>query len=97
MDSLVPLIDVPVEDRPIVSTMPREVAQHVVFWFGDENLGVQPGGFVSTLLKLVAKADTENRDLLATVYPEYVAAWRAVSTQHWGLEWLRKVARGDGS
>jgi hypothetical protein len=74
--------------------MPLEVAQHTLWHFGDRNLGVQPGTFTERLLLLIAAADSTNRNLLALSYPRYVEAFRAVANEHWGLEWLRNVARG---
>ena len=75
------------------SSMPTAIAQHVLWHFGDANLGLQPGTFVERLLLTLSAADKTNRDLLAQVYPDYVKAFRAVQNEHWGLEWLRGIAR----
>ena len=75
------------------SNMPLVVAQHVLWHFGDTNLGLQPGMFIQRLLLTITAADTTNKDLLAQVYPDYVLAFRAVGNTHWGLEWLQKIAR----
>lgn len=81
-----------VMDRPVISL---EVARHVLFHFGDTGLGVQPGHFVSRLLVLASSADTENLEKLRAGWPEYVAAFEAVSRKPWGLDWLRGIVKAD--
>lgn len=77
--------------RPTVSL---EVAQHVLWWFGDTNLGLQPGTFSDRLMNAASAADTENLEKLELAFPEMVFAWRCASREHWGIEWLRsKVKR----
>lgn len=73
-------------DTPVV---PLEVAQHVLWHFGDRNLGVQPGTFTERLMLTISVADTGNRERLRAAFPEYVHAFVAVSRETWGLEWLR--------
>lgn len=80
--------------RRVVS---HRVACHVIWHFGDTNLGIQPGKFVERLLLLLSAADTANRELLKSIYPEYVIAFTAVAQEPWGLDWLRKIAREVGS
>lgn len=75
-----------VSDEPVV---PLEVAQHVLDFFGDTNLGVQPGSFTTRLLQTISAADPANRERLALAFPEYVFAFNAVMQEPWGLEWLR--------
>lgn len=70
-----------------------EVARAVLHYFGDDNLGIQAGQFVTRLVRLISIADEANRELLRQVYPEHVEAVRAVQSEHWGLDWLRKIAR----
>lgn len=71
-----------------------ETAQHVLWHFGDTNLGVQPGTFTERLLVTISAADAENRAKLREVFPELVHAFECVQREHWGLEWLRsKVIR----
>ena len=76
----------PVSDEPVV---PLEVAQHVLWHFGDSNLGVQPGNFTTRLMLTISVADPANRERLRLAFPEYVHAFVSVSSKDWGLEWLR--------
>ena len=79
-------------NRPTVSL---QVAQHVLWHFGDSNLGVEPGSFTVRLMEAASAADTSNLAKLETAFPELVYAWRCVAREPWGLEWLRsKVKRG---
>ena len=78
------------------SSLPLQVAQHVLWHFGDEHLGLQPGEFTTRLLLTISAADKTNRDKLAVAFPDYVLAYRAVGNEPWGLDWLRKIAREQG-
>lgn len=79
------------ENKPTVSL---EVARHVLWHFGDEELGVRPGSFVERLLATCSAADLGNLARLESAFPELVYAWRCVAREPWGLEWLRsKVKR----
>jgi hypothetical protein len=79
-------------DRPALSLT---VVRHVLWHFGDEVLGQQPGHFVSRLLTLAASADSDNLDRLRNEWPEYIAAFEAVRDTPWGLDWLRGIAKAD--
>jgi len=68
-----------------------QVIRHVLFHFGVPG-GVEPGGFVTALLVLLAKADYSNRSALAGLWPEYVAAFEVATTREWGLDYLRALA-----
>lgn len=78
--------------RPVISL---EVAQRVLYHFGDTNLGVEAGGFFSALLVAISRADLLNRARLAEAFPEDVAAVAAVKDQPWGLDWLRGIVKAD--
>lgn len=77
------------------STITLGVARHVAWHYGDTNLGVEPGGFVTALLITISRADESNRALLAEGYPAYVAAVVMVQQEHWGLEYLRGIVKDD--
>jgi hypothetical protein len=79
-------------DRPAL-TLP--VVRHVLWHFGDQGLGQQPGHFVSRLLTLAASADPDNLDKLRNEWPEYITAFEAVRDTPWGLDWLRGIAKAD--
>jgi len=79
--------------EPKVRVISREVALHVLWHFGDRNLGQQPGKFTERLLLLIQTADDKNVALLRQVYPEQVEAVMNVATKSWGLDWLRTIAR----
>lgn len=72
-----------------------KVAQHVLWHFGDRNLGIEGGHFVSRLLVLASAADQENLEKLGQEWPEYVIAFRAVTSQQWGLDWLRAIVKAE--
>jgi len=74
-------------------TVGLNVAQHVLWHFGDTNLGLQPGGYIEQLFRLMDHADLFNRERLRLAYPEYAEAFFAVKNTHWGLEWLRKMVK----
>ncbi len=71
----------------------REVAQHVLWHFGDRNWGQQGGKFTERLLMLIQSADRTNLEKLRQVYPEHVEAVMNVATKAWGLDWLQKIVR----
>lgn len=69
------------------------IAQHVLWHFGDTNLGLQPGTFVERLLLAMSAADGENLAKLEVAFPGYAAAFKAVGRESWGLDWLRTMAK----
>ncbi|MEX1078922.1 MAG: hypothetical protein WED09_07425 [Homoserinimonas sp.] len=73
--------------------VPLEVARAVLFHFGDDKLGVEPGSFVTRLLSTLSAADETNRAKLHQVFPEYVYAFHCVQREYWGLEWLRSKVK----
>lgn len=79
-------------DRPVITL---EVAQQVLWHFGDTNLGVEPGGFWAAQLVAMTRADLQHRARLALAFPEHVAAVEAVKNQPWGLDWLRGIVKAD--
>jgi hypothetical protein len=77
------------------SMVSREVAQHVLFVIlGDDNVGIQPGGWETDLIRLIQHADADNRVRLAGLFPEHVVAVEG-ARESWGLDWLRRVVRRD--
>lgn len=71
------------------------VAQAVIWHFGDHELGREPGSFMTRLLSTMSAADSENRGKLALAFPDVMYAFHCVQQEPWGLEWLRsKVKRG---
>jgi len=70
-----------------------EIAQHVLWHFGDVNLGQQPGKFTERLLRTMAVADSQNMAKLGSVFPGYANAFIAVGSEHWGMEWLRRMVK----
>lgn len=74
-------------------TVTVEVAQAVLWHFGDQRDGVQSGSFVTRLLQACGAADAGNRAKLAAGFPEYVAAFDLVVHHSWGLEYLQGIAR----
>lgn len=73
--------------------IPLHVAQHVLSHFGDEGLGVQPGSFITLLMRAAQHADRSNRARLLLGFPEYVAALRLVSDTVEGLQTLREFVQ----
>lgn len=79
-------------ESPKVSVM---VAQHVLWHFGDRELGLEPGHFTQRLLATMSAADSENRAKLAQVFPDVAHAFHSAQQEAWGIEWLRtKVKKG---
>ena len=76
--------------KPAVSLVE---AKHVLWYFGDRNLGEEPGGFVRRLIDAIAHADQGNREQLAAAFPGYVAAVQASQHEVWGVEWLRSIVK----
>lgn len=86
------------QDAPVV---PLDVAQHVLWHFGDTGLGLQPGSFVTHLLRTIEVADRSNRARLRDGFENYVFAFEMVQQKVWGLDWLRSrvkraLAPADG-
>ncbi len=76
--------------RPVVSL---EVARSVLWFFGDTNLGVEPGSFVQRLLLAASAADAQNLEALRLGFPAYVHAFEMVARRPWGLDWLRGIVK----
>lgn len=75
-------------------------AQHVLWHYGDEHLGVQPGAFLTHLLRALAVADLDNRARLALGFDEYVrpvAMWRSGPEGVDELRFAVKAALAAGS
>lgn len=85
--------DIVVEKVTRESVIPEQVARHVLHTFGDPRLGSDGGHFVNALMRTISCADSENRDKLARIYPDYVMAFRAGAFEPWGLEWLQGIVR----
>lgn len=71
-----------------------DVAQAVLWRFGDTNLGVDPGSFVSRLLATLGVADPENREKLRAAFPELVRTWELAACTPFGVETLRAIVKG---
>lgn len=78
--------------RPVVTVA---VARAVLFHFGDTNLGLDGGHFVTRLLATASAADTENIEKLRLGFPELIAAWESVARRPWGLDWLRGIVKAN--
>lgn len=76
--------------RPVITL---DVARHVLWHFGDTNLGQEPGHFVQRLLVLASAADEANLEKLRTGWPELIYAWESVARKPWGLDWLRGIVK----
>lgn len=77
-------------------TIPADVAAHVLYHCDDHNPnGIQPGQFYQRLIELIEHADPDNRDLIAQVYPGYVAAVIAAHYDTDGIQRLQNIARGE--
>lgn len=73
--------------------LPIQVVWHVLWHFGDTNLGYQPGSFVERLLLSMNVADQENFRRLAEAFPDYARAFTAAKDEDGGLEALRSIAK----
>lgn len=76
--------------RPVITL---DVARHVLWHFGDTNLGQEPGHFVQRLLVLASAADEDNLERVRAGWPELIHAWESVARKPWGLDWLRGIAK----
>lgn len=70
---------------------PLHVVQAVLWHLGDENLGVQPGSFITALLQAADRADSGNRLRLSLGFPEYMAVLR--TARDVSIEVLRDVVK----
>ncbi len=82
-------------DSIVRPTISLEVAQHVLWHFGDTNLGIEPGSFRARLMVAASAADLENFARLQIGFPELMAAFDAVKREPWGLDWLRGIVKAD--
>lgn len=69
-----------------------ETARNVLFYFGDREHGWEAGGFTSSLMSTIARADRVNRSKLSIVFPALVVAMAIAQECPNGLEELRKLA-----
>lgn len=67
----------------------KDYVAHVLFHCGEGGYSGSP--FIGALLEAIAAADTENRNLLATSYPEYVGLYRAITETADGAGRLRTL------
>jgi hypothetical protein len=72
-----------------------ERAQHVLWYFGDEVLGRQPGAFTAHLLRAFGVADRVNFARLFEAFPEYGVPFHMVAHEAHGLDELRGFVK-DG-
>ncbi len=68
-------------------------ARHVLWFFGDLVLGLQPGSFTTHLLRAISAADAWNRMRLAQGFPELVEMVVSVQETEQGLEDLRGLVK----
>jgi hypothetical protein len=78
---------------PAPENVTKEVAQHVLWHFGDQHLGYEGGRFTERLLMTISAADQGNRERLRAAFPEHVALYVIVANTVGGLEWLREIVR----
>ncbi|QJU54380.1 hypothetical protein SCB71_14640 [Herbiconiux sp. KACC 21604] len=67
-----------------------EIDRAILWHFGDQGLGKQPGDFMYRLIRAIAVADPSNRDKLATAFPQLVAVFADVAYTPDGLERVRQ-------
>jgi hypothetical protein len=67
-----------------------EIDRAILWYFGGQGLGRQPGDFVHRIIRAIAVADQMNRDKLAVVFPDRVAAYIEVAHTTDGLEAVRR-------
>lgn len=72
-----------------------ETIRSVLWYFGDRELGQEPGGFVSRLLDAMAHADGLNLVKLANEYQELAFCVEQAKNTDDGMEWMRSVVRAD--
>lgn len=74
-------------------TLTLDQARALLHWFGDTNLGIDPGHFVTRLLALISCADDENKEILRGHWPELVYGFEKVQRTPWGLDWVRGIVK----
>lgn len=74
------------EVRPKISL---ESIRAVLWYFGDRELGQEPGGFVSRLLDAMAHADGDNLVKLANEYQELAFCVEQAKNAEDGMDWMR--------
>lgn len=74
--------------------IPHEVAGHVLYEYSE--VGLMPGGFISTLITAIDRADFNNREKLAVSFPKYVEAVELVKYREDGIDILKHILR-EGS
>ncbi|UOE45513.1 hypothetical protein [Agromyces larvae] len=70
---------------------PLMVLRHVLWHFGDANLGLRPSHFVERLLMLFAAADEVNFVRLRREFPEYAHAFTVIQRVEGGLDRARTI------
>lgn len=86
------------DERP--QLISRQEAAHVLWHYGPDVSGgrqaaMEPGSFVSTLIRAIALADPVNKARLYLGFPGYVAASALIENQPGGAARLVAVARGE--
>jgi hypothetical protein len=76
-----------------IGVITEDAANHVLWQF--DHGGMQPGAFNTALYSTIAKADPENRDRLAKVFPVQVAAYKIAADHPDGIDILGTIAGGD--
>lgn len=66
-------------------------ARHVLWHYGDENLGVQPGGFMTLILQAFDRADQQNFAKLSDAFPLYGRFVREV--KYGDIENVRRIVK----
>lgn len=82
----------PAPDVPRAAPIGAEVAQHVLFHFGEG--GYRPGAFFEKLIVAIAAADQGNQLRLALGFPDYVTAVQLAQYEGTGIAALRGFAQG---
>lgn len=73
--------------------VPIEVAQHVLWHFGDTHLGIQPGRFTEYLMHAMAVADPHNRIRLGLGFEAYAWAFEVERSEFGGLDRIRTAVK----
>lgn len=68
-------------------------AQHALWYFGDRDLGVQPGHFTYRLLHVMAAADLMNRTRLGVAFPLEAGLYRKIAGEVDGLDEVRQFVK----
>jgi len=69
-------------------------ARHALWYFGDRELGLEPGSFSFRLFHVIAAADPSNRMVLGIAFPLQAGLFRKIATEVDGLDEVRSFVKG---